>query len=44
MASLNSESGGQPEKRSDEYYQKRPCPQLVYDAAHILDEMLNDIS
>ena len=42
MASLNSKSGGQPEKRSEEYYQKRPCPQLVYDAALILEEMLTD--
>lgn len=40
LASLNSKSGGDPEKRSNDYYQKRPCPQLVYDAALILDEML----
>ena len=39
-ASLNPESGGAPEQRSEEYYQKRPCPTLVYDAAHILDEMI----
>ena len=43
MASLNAKSGGAPEKRSEEYYQKRPCPELVYDAAFILDEMLNDL-
>ena len=42
MASLNSQSGGQPEKRTKEYYQKRPCPNLVYDAALILDEMLKE--
>ena len=39
-ASLNPESGGAPEQRSKEYYQKRPCPNLVYDAALILDEMI----
>ena len=39
-ASLNPESGGAPEQRSEEYYQKRPCPDLVYDAALILDEMI----
>ena len=39
-SSLNSESGGAPEQRSEAYYEKRPCPNLVYDAAHILDEML----
>ena len=40
VASLNPESGGAPEQRSEEYYQKRPCPNLVYDAALILDEMI----
>ena len=40
MASLDSKSGGDPEQRSNEYYSKRPCPELVYDAALILDEML----
>ena len=41
MASLNAQAGGQPEQRSEEYYQKRPCPELVYDAGLILDEMLS---
>ena len=40
VANLNPESGGAPEQRSEEYYQKRPCPDLVYDAALILDEMI----
>ena len=40
VANLNPESGGAPEQRSEEYYQKRPCPNLVYDAALILDEMI----
>ena len=40
VASLNPESGGAPEQRNEEYYQKRPCPNLVYDAALILDEII----
>ena len=39
-ANVNSESGGAPEQRTEEYYKRRPCPQLIYDAAFILDEML----
>ncbi len=39
-AGLNPESGGKPEPRSEDFYQKRPCPRLVYDAALILDEIL----
>ena len=32
--------GGDPEKRTEEYYRKRPCPNLAYCAAEILDGML----
>ena len=32
--------GGDPEERTAEYYKKRPCPELVYRAARILEEML----
>ncbi len=39
-ASLTPESGGAPEQRSEDYYQKRPCPNFVYDASLILDEMI----
>ena len=35
--------GSDPEKRSDSYYQKRPCPLLVEQAAQILDDLLADI-
>ena len=42
QASLNARSGGDPDRRSEEYYRKRPCLQLVYDAALILDEMLKE--
>ena len=40
LAGLTLESGGEPEQRTEEFYRKRPCPRLVYDAARILDEML----
>ena len=36
------ETGGDPEERTAEYYKKRPCPDLVYRAAAILDEMLTE--
>jgi len=31
-----------PEKRTDEYYKKRPCDELVYDAAEILERYLKN--
>ena len=34
------ETGGEPDERTPEYYEKRPCPNLVWQAARILDEML----
>ena len=40
LAGLQPESGGEPEQRNEAFYQKRPCPRLVYNAARILDEML----
>lgn len=33
-------SGGEPERRSPEYYRRRPCVELVGCAARILDEYL----
>lgn len=33
-------AGGDPQERTADYYKKRPCPELVYRAAAILDEML----
>lgn len=35
-----------PEERTDEYYKKRPCAEIVGDAAEIIDEFIksNDIS
>ncbi len=37
----NAASSPTPEKRSEQYYKKRPCALLVYDAAEILDEYIN---
>lgn len=34
--------GGAPEARTEAYYRKRPCPNLAYCAAEILDEMLRE--
>ena len=42
QAGVMAETGGEPDERTPEYYEKRPCPQLVWQAARILDEMLND--
>ena len=39
-AGLVPESGGDPEPRSEDFYQRRPCPRLICDAVCILDEML----
>lgn len=33
-------SGTDPEARTEEYYKKRPCPMLAWQAARILDDML----
>ena len=39
-AGLSGEKGGEAEARTAEYYQKRPCPDLVALAAEVLGEML----
>ncbi len=41
-AGLSGTSGGEAEARTDEYYKKRPCPDLVALAAEILAEMLEE--
>ena len=41
-ANLKFTTGGEAEKRTDEYYKKRPCPELVYSAAQILEEYLKN--
>ena len=42
-AGLTPQTGGEPEQRSAEFYDRRPCPNLVYDASLILDEMLKPL-
>ena len=41
LSGVKTNENGIPEKRTEEYYQKRPCPELVKQAAEIADEMLN---
>jgi len=40
LANIPTTPGGDPEPRSAEYYQRRPCPRLAWLAAQIVDEML----
>lgn len=35
--------GNDPEVRTPEYYKRRPCPNLVWYAAHLVDEFLNEM-
>ncbi len=44
LAGVQTVPGNDPEERTPEYYKKRPCPDLAYLAAHIVDEMLNEES
>lgn len=41
-AGLSGDKGGEAEARTPEYYEKRPCPELVYLAAEVLGEMLTE--
>lgn len=40
LSGVNAEVGGDPEARTDAYYQKRPCALLCRQAAEILEKML----
>ena len=42
LKGIGATEGGAPETRTEAYYKKRPCPNLAYCAAEILDEMLKD--
>ena len=42
LAGVETSAGGDPEQRTPEYYQKRPCPNLVALAADVLDEFLKE--
>ena len=41
-AAIKPEIGGQAEARTAEYYKKRPCAEIVYEAARILEEYLKE--
>ena len=40
LSGVKTNENGIPEKRTEEYYQKRPCPELVRQAAEIAEGML----
>ncbi len=40
LSGIMVKEGKEPEERSESYYKKRPCPELVRIAAEILDDML----
>ena len=40
LAVVGASQGGDPEQRTEAYYKKRPCPELVRIAAEILDHMI----
>ena len=42
LKGISATEGGAPEARTEAYYRKRPCPNLAYCAAEILDEILKD--
>ena len=42
LAGVETTKGGDPERRTPEYYAKRPCPNLVALAADVLDEFLRE--
>ena len=42
LAGVETTAGGDPEQRTAEYYEKRPCPRLVALAADVLDEFLRE--
>ena len=42
LAGVQTSAGGDPEQRTPEYYQKRPCPGLVALAADVLDGFLKE--
>ncbi|MBR5528605.1 MAG: C_GCAxxG_C_C family protein [Clostridia bacterium] len=39
-AGVDSSAGGEPEKRTEAYYKKRPCRELVEIAAQIVDDII----
>lgn len=41
-AGVDSAAGGVPEARTEEYYKKRPCDEIVYVAAQVLEQYLTE--
>lgn len=41
-AGVKADTSPQAEARTPEYYKKRPCPDLIYDAADILEEICKE--
>lgn len=44
MAGLKAETSSVSEERTPEYYQKRPCPKIIEEAARIWQEHLDSLS
>ena len=42
LSGVSAVEGRDPEQRTEAYYKKRPCPEIVRCAAMILDEMLTE--
>ena len=42
LKGVDVKPGGDPEPRTEAFYRKRPCPNLAWQAARILDEMLSE--
>ena len=42
LEGVEVKKGDEPEKRTEDYYERRPCLGLVADACDILDEMLEN--
>ena len=38
-AGLKTDTAPNPERRTEEYYKKRPCPELIFDVAEILEDI-----
>lgn len=41
-AGIRADTSVAAEPRTEEYYRKRPCPELVYSAAELLEELLRE--
>jgi len=41
-AHLTADTSPEPEARTEEYYKKRPCPELIADAAEILEQICKE--